>query len=186
MQRREAALKITPDYVARFMGGLLHDQDELKSFSYRLYHGPNCVPSRCSCDPLRRRFRMDILNALLKLSLAARDGTNDDPLPRGGPSPLKRARPRHPGGRLSKYSPELAVRLGLLVTMGSHSIESALAVCGVCRRSLKRWRRRHELLEDLLYTLEDSRAAFPRHYLDPDLSPKKRRSAGARRSTYAA
>jgi len=169
------------------MGGLLRDRDKLRDFTYRLYHDHYCSPFRCSCDPLRRRFRMYILNIFLRISEAARDGLDNSFFRSCGPSPIKSARlrrPRHPGGRPTKYSPVLVVRLGLLITVGGHTIESALPVCGVSCRSLKRWRKSHELLDELLYALEESRKAFPRHYRELVLSPRKQHAARARRERY--
>jgi hypothetical protein len=125
---------------------------------------------------------MAIMKSFYNLAAAALGAEEEDPFPLFGP-PLRRYL-RHPGGCPTKYAPELALRIGLLVTQGEQSIETALRICSVSRRSLKRWRKRHYLLDDLLKTLEMSRGVFPRRYWKVVLSPKKQRAARERRKRY--
>jgi hypothetical protein len=126
---------------------------------------------------------MAIIQSFYNLAAATLGAEEEEAFPSFGPSPFKRTW-RHPGGRPTKYTPELAIRIGLLATWGGQSIESAVGMCGVCRLSIKRWRKRHYLFDAMLKTLEESRAVFPRKYSKAVLLPKKQRIARKRREHY--
>jgi transposase-like protein len=125
---------------------------------------------------------MALMKSFYNLAAAALGAEEEDPFPAFGP-PLKRCW-RHPGGRPPKYTPELALRIGLLVTQGEQTIKAALKICGVCRASKKNWRKEHRLFDAMLLALEESRAVFPRKYSKSVISLKKERAARERRRRY--
>jgi hypothetical protein len=121
----------------------------------------------------------------LRVAVGIRDGEDDRWIGDcASPLHLERRRLRHPGGRPTKYSHTLALRIGLLVVMGGQTVKTALEICRVSRYSLSRWRRDHYLLDSMLRKLEDSREAFPRRYCKRVLRHGKMRREKTRRVVY--
>jgi transposase-like protein len=187
---QDAATKYDSAFVASIIAGVQGNPEEIRArvtdFEWPRYHVETCDLRKgrgpCTCNRRSVKAKMAIMKSFYNLAAAALSAEEENPFPAFGP-PLKRTL-RHPGGRPTKYTPELALQIGLLVTQGEQTIETALRICGVSRRSLKRWRKRHYLLDDLLRTLEMSRGVFPRRYHKIVLSPKKQRAARARRKRY--
>src|SRR5208282_5634513 len=176
--------------VARIIAGVQEDPEGIRArvtdSTWPRYHDQWCDLRRgrgpCSCNRRRVRAKMAIMTsiyALVETAIDEEEGLPVSPYP----SPFKRPQ-RHPGGRPSKYTPELAIRIGLIATWGGQSIESAVGICGVCRRSIHRWRKHYFLFDAMLRTLEASRAVFPRKYSKRVLSEKKARAARSRRKRY--
>ena len=191
MDRKEAAKTYDSACVARIIAGVQEDPEGIRArvtdSTWPRYHDQWCDLRRgrgsCTCNRGCVRAKMSIVKSFYELAAEAVCAEEEDPFPSFAPSPFKRAW-RHLGGRPKKYTPMLAIRIGLLATWGGQSIESAVGICGVCRRSVHRWRKQYYLFDAMLRTLEASRAVFPRKYSKAVLSEKKARSARSRRKRY--
>jgi len=186
MDRKEAARTFDSAYVARIIAGVREDPEGIWArvidSTWPRYHDQWCEQLRgegsCTCNRRRVQARMAIMKSFYNLA-----AEEENPFPSCGPSPFRRVL-RHPGGRPTKYSTALALRIGLLVVQGEQTIKSALKICGVCRASKKNWRKEHRFFDAMLRALDESRAGFPRKYSTIVFSPKMQRTARARRKRY--
>lgn len=196
MDRKEAASTYDSAYVAGLIAGVQEDPEGIRAHvtdsTFPRYHEEMCDLRRgrgpCTCNRRRVRAKMAMMKSFYNLAAAALGAEDEEAFPSFGPSPIKVRmttwKQPHAGGRPTKYAPDLALRIGLLVMQGEQTIKAALKICGVCRASKKNWRKEHRLFDAMLLALEESRAVFPRKYGKVVISPKMQRAARTRRNRY--
>lgn len=142
------------------------------------WHDSHCSFLRgqnyCSCDQELVSVRKQFIGILRKLEAGLPPFTCLDE----NIQPLFPQKLPHPGGRPTKYTPKLAVQIGLLQLMGGFYFSDTLRIVGVSRWSARRWCWRYPLFRELMELIARCRKAWPHSFRRPVLHPRKRRLFG--------
>ena len=141
-------------FVEGFAAVLVRDLGRFREPRYALCHDNGCPliagTGSCTCSPNRVEARADLLALLARFVL---DEATAIPYPS--------TQGRNRGGRPTKCSTSLALRLCLLQLLAGKSEDQALRLCGISLSTLKRWRRRHYYLDGLIVAIRGIQKASP-------------------------
>jgi len=132
--------------------------------------------SHCSCDQDLVSARKGLIEILRKLKAGPPPFSCLDK----NIEPLFPEKLLHRGGRPTKYTRKLAVRIGLLQLVGGFYLSDALRIVGVSRWSAWRWSRKYPVFGEMIGMIRQCRRRWPERFRGPVLHPRKRRLFGTR------
>jgi hypothetical protein len=132
------------------------------------------VLNRQDNDPFMLELRRKLVE-VINILLASGDqrGVLEDSIESSPPK-----NQHHSGGRPTKYSASLAVKIGQLQVQHGLSLRETMELCSISRWSVWRWGKRYVWFGVLLNTIREARKRYPSWFCDGVLPHRKRRLFG--------